>query len=315
MKGLVAVAGPTSVGKSQLALRLAIDFDGEIISADSRQVYRHMDIGTAKPSRNDQSLVGHHLIDVIDPDQTFSLAVYQRLSDEAIEKVRRRGKLPVLVGGSGLYVWSVLEGWRIPEVPPDGEFRRSLEARASMKGSCALYGELQEVDPVAAARIMPSNMRRIIRALEIYRALGRPASQVWEKRALSFPVLIIGLTTSREDLYLGIDGRVDDMMRMGLVDEVKALMARGYSFSLPSMSGIGYRQIGMFLQGKLDLHSAIQQIKYETHRFARRQYAWFHLDDSRINWFDVRAATQGVNELVRSFVDRIEANGENDEIH
>jgi tRNA dimethylallyltransferase len=298
MKCLVAVIGPTAVGKSQLALRLAKGFNGEIINADSRQVYRYMDIGTAKPSHDELSLIRHHLIDLINPDELFSLAIYQKLAFKAIEGIQKRHKLPFLVGGSGLYVWSVLEGWKIPPVAPDIEIRHSLEMRAKEEGTYTLYQELQKLDPVAATKIMPTNLRRIIRALEICQTTGQPVSQLWQKKLLPYPVLIIGLTMQRNNLYRRIDSRVDEMIKQGLIEEVKALMAKGYSLDLPSMSGIGYKQIGKFLQGKIDLTAAVEQMKNETHRLARHQYAWFHLDDARIHWFneydDIREEATGL---------------------
>jgi len=287
MKCLVAVIGPTAVGKSQLALHLARNFDAEIVNADSRQVYRHMDIGTAKPSRTELSLIRHHLIDIINPEEPFSLAIYQKIAFEAIENIQQRHKLPLLVGGSGLYIWSVIEGWQIPRVAPDAKFRHNLEARAQKEGGYTLYQELQKVDPIAATKIMPTNLRRIIRALEIYQTTGQHVSQLWKKQPPLYQVLIIGLTMHRDKLYRRIDSRVDEMIKQGLIEEVKGLMAKGYTQDLSSMSGIGYKQIGMFIQGKLDLPTAIQRIKNETHRFARHQYAWFHLNDDRIKWFDI----------------------------
>ena len=306
MKCLVAVVGPTAVGKSQLALHLAQDFDGEIVNADSRQVYRYMDIGTAKPSRAEMSLVRHNLIDIINPDESFSLAIYQKLAFEAIEDIQQQHKFPLLVGGSGLYVWSVVEGWKIPPVAPNAKLRHSLEMRAREKGGYALYQELQKLDQVAATKIMPTNLRRIIRALEICQTTGHPASQLWQKQSPPYPVFIIGLTMQRENLYRRIDSRVDEMIKHGLIDEVKGLIAKGYSLDLPSMSGIGYRQIGMFLQRELDLSTATQQIKHETHRFARHQYAWFHLDDTRIHWLDEYNNIQKrAADLVSAFLDSI----------
>lgn len=284
MKCLVAVIGPTAAGKSQLALPLAQNFHGEIVNADSRQVYRYMDIGTAKPSHDELSLIRHHLIDLINPDESFSLAIYQKLAFEAIEDIQRRHKLPLLVGGSGLYVWSVIEGWKIPPVPPNAEFRQGLEEKAKEKGGYALFQELQEIDPVAATRIMPGNLRRVIRALEICQKTGRPVSELWRKKPPLYPILIIGLTMQRENLYRRIDSRIDEMIKRGLVDEVKDLMAKGYSLDLPSMSGIGYKQIAMVIRGDIDLTTAIEQIKKETHRFARHQYAWFRPGDARIHW-------------------------------
>ena len=292
MNRLVAIVGPTGVGKSRLALHLAQTFNGEIVSADSRQVYRHMDIGTAKPTPRELSLVPHHLIDIVNPDENFSLSQYQQLAYEAIEDIQRRDKLALLVGGSGLYVWAVLEGWGIPEVPPDSELRHSLERKAVEVGKDKLYQELMKVDPVAAQRIDPRNVRRTIRALEVYRTTKTPSSQLQYKKAPLFDILIIGLTTDRAELYRRIDLRVDTMMKQGLVAEVKKLVAMGYDFNLPAMSGIGYKQIGMLLRDELTLASAIQQIKFETHRFARHQYGWFRLKDDRIKWFDTQGRVE-----------------------
>jgi tRNA dimethylallyltransferase len=287
MKCLIAIIGPTAVGKSELALHLTRDFPVEIVSADSRQVYRYMDIGTNKPTLAERVSVPYHLIDVVNPDEDFNLARYHQLATRAIKDIQQKGKLPLLVGGSGLYVWSVVEGWEIPQVPPNPKLRCELEARAKQKGSYALYEQLQQIDPLAATKIHPYNTRRIIRALEIYHMTGRLPSQLWRKEAPSFPILIIGLTAGRSELYSRIDRRVDKMMQKGLVREVEELVKMGYSFALPSMSSIGYKQVGQFLQGQLTLPEAIEKMKYETHRLARHQYAWFHFNDKRIHWFDV----------------------------
>ncbi len=297
MKSLVAIVGPTAVGKSELALHLAQYFPIEIISADSRQVYRYTDIGTNKPSPAERAAVPHLVIDVIDPDEDFSLAMYHQLAIAALKAIQQKGKLPLLVGGSGLYVWSLVEGWKIPQVPPDQKLRRQLEARAEQEDSQSLYRELQDIDPVAAAKINPANIRRIIRALEIYHATGQPPSQLQRKEAPAFPILVIGLTRKRSELYRKIDWRVDKMIQSGLVEEVEQLLKKSYSPSLPSMSGIGYKQIGQFLRGEMTLPEAIDKIKYETHRLARHQYAWFRLSDSRIRWFDV-SETEGKASIV-----------------
>jgi tRNA dimethylallyltransferase len=294
---VIAIVGPTAVGKSELALHLAQYFPLEIISADSRQVYRYMDIGTNKPSLAERASVPHHVIDVVEPDEDFSLAMYHQLAIEALKAIQQKGKLPLLVGGSGLYVWSLVEGWKIPQVPPDQKLRRQLEARAEQEDSQSLYRELQDIDPIAAAKINPSNIRRIIRALEIYHATGQPPSQLQCKELPGFSVLIIGLTQERSELYRKIDWRVDKMVQRGLVEEVEQLLKKGYSPSLPSMSGIGYKQIGQFLRGEMTLPEAIDKIKYETHRLARHQYAWFRLSDSRIRWFDV-SGTEGKASIV-----------------
>jgi tRNA dimethylallyltransferase len=284
---VIAIVGPTAVGKSDLALRLAQYFPLEIISADSRQVYRYMDIGTNKPNLAERALVAHHIVDILDPDEDFSLAMYHQLAIGALGATEKKGKLPLLVGGSGLYVWSLVEGWKMPEVPPDQELRRQLEDRAEHEGNGSLYRELQNIDPSAAEKIDPSNIRRIIRALEIYHSTGQPPSQLQRKEAPDFSILVIGLTQERSDLYGRIDWRVDEMIRRGLVEEVEQLLRKGYGPSLPSMSGIGYKQIGQFLRGEMTLLEATDKIKYETHRLVRHQYAWFRLNDNRIHWFDV----------------------------
>jgi tRNA dimethylallyltransferase len=288
MNRLVAVVGPTGVGKSRLALRLAKALGGEIVSADSRQVYRYMNIGTAKPTPQEQSSVPHHLIDILEPDEDFSLAQYQQLAYKAIEDINERHRLALLVGGSGLYVWSVLEGWKIPAVAPDPKFRRHLEAKAAGGGEEELYQELARLDPAAAQRIDPRNVRRTIRALEVHRSAQAPISKLQGKAAPLFNTVIIGLTAERPELYRRIDLRVDEMIKDGLVEEVKQLLDRGYDAGLPAMSGIGYKQITMFLKGELTLAEAVQQTKFETHRLARHQYSWFRLKDVRIGWFDIQ---------------------------
>ncbi len=287
MSHLVAIVGPTAIGKSQLAIRLARACNGEIVNADSRQVYRFMDIGTAKPSPKELSLAPHHLINIINPDEDFSLAHYHKLSSKVINDIQRRNKLAILVGGSGQYVWSVVEGWVIPPVPADLSFRHRLKERAANGGENGLYQELLKVDPMSAKGISPHNLRRIIRALEVYWSTGVPNSQLKQKKKPTFKIFIIGLTVDREKLYRRIDLRVDDMIGRGLVAELEKLLSLGYNLGLPSMSGIGYKQIGLFLKGKLTLTAAIEQIKFETHRFVRHQYTWFRLRDSRIKWLDI----------------------------
>jgi tRNA dimethylallyltransferase len=307
---VIAIVGPTAVGKSKLALQLAQHFSLEIISADSRQVYRYMDIGTNKPSLAEMASVPHHVIDVVDPDEDFGLATYHQLAFEALKAIQQKGKLPLLVGGSGLYVWSLIERWRIPEVPPDLEMRRRLESRAEQEDGQSLYRDLQNIDPAAAAKIDPRNTRRVVRALEIYYATGQPPSQLQRKEKPELPVMVVGLTQERSQLYRRIDERVDRMIRRGLVEEVEQLFQKGYNPSFPSMSGIGYRQISQFVRGEMTLPEAIDKIKHETHRLARHQYAWFRLSDSRIHWFDVSetkeeagvVALNKVSGLIKGFI-------------
>jgi tRNA dimethylallyltransferase len=299
---LVAIVGPTATGKSKLALHLAQIFNGEIVSADSRQVYRHMDIGTAKPDREDLDFITHHLINIINPDDNFSLAQYQELAYRTIEGIKENDKLALLVGGSGLYVWSLLEGWGIPQVPPDLRLRQALEVVAKDNKE-ELYQQLLAVDPVAGQRIDSRNTRRVIRALEVHNRTQTPFSQLQYKTAPSFDVLIIGLTMDRAELYHRIDVRVDNMIKNGFVEEVKKLISLGYDFDLPALSGIGYKHVAMFLRGELAFPAAIQQIKFETHRFVRHQYNWFQLNDDRIHWFDIQNGPgSAITEIVDKFV-------------
>ena len=300
MKPLVAIVGPTGTGKSQLAIHLAQTFNGEIVSADSRQVYRYMDIGTAKPTPDQLSQVPHHLINIVNPDEDFSQAQYQELAYRTINDIQQRNRLPLLVGGSGLYVCSVVEGWQIPKVPPDPGFRHSLEEKAVRLGEDELYYELKQVDPVAANRIDRHNVRRMIRALEVHRDDTAPFSQLQHKTAPPFITLIIGLTADRRELYRRVDLRVDQMIKAGLVEETQKLLDMGY---LPAMSSIGYKQTGMFLQGELTLEAAVQKIKSETHRLIRHQYNWFRLTDERIKWFDIQGNIEpGIQNLVAEFL-------------
>ena len=284
---VLAVVGPTAAGKSRLAVELAGALGGEIISADSRQVYRYMDIGTAKVSNRERGEVPHHLIDVVDPDEPFSLAQFRDLAQAAIRNVHTRGRVPIVVGGSGLYVRSLTDGLEVPAVPPDAEFRQQMFARAQAEGGDALHRELAAIDPAAAAGIDPRNVRRTIRALEVWRHTGERPSDV-QRKAVPPPyrVIKIGLTLDRSRLYATIDQRVDRMVEAGLVEEVEALHNRGYGWELTSMSGIGYRQIGGFLRGACSLNEAVVQTKFATHRFARQQSAWFRSNDAGIRWFE-----------------------------
>lgn len=268
---LIVVAGPTAVGKTTYAIELARRLDGEIVSADSRQIYRQMDIGTAKPTPQEQAAVRHHVIDVVDPDESFTLAEYQAAAYAAIDDIFSRGKQPLLVGGTGLYIRAVVEGLRLPPVPPNPDLRRELEAQ----DGAALYARLLELDPAAAARIDPRNVRRMIRALEVCLGTGRRFSELGQACPPAYPIEMTLLTMERKKLYARIDARVDGMIERGLVAETRRLAARGYGWELPSMSGLGYKQIGEYLRGEVSLEAAIANIKYATHGFVRRQYVWF----------------------------------------
>ena len=293
MNKLIAIIGPTGIGKTKLAIQLASRFDGEIINADSRQIYRHMDIGTAKPIGEELAAVPHHLVDIIEPDKEFSLAEYQQLTDKTIHDIQARGKIPFFVGGSGLYVWAVLEGWIVPKVAPDVYFRKELEKRAELGQGDDLYRELKQIDPSAAEKIDPHNIRRVIRALEVNKFADSTFSHLQKKQPPPFQTLIIGLTAERKELYPRADERVDNMLKQGFVDEVSKLLKMGYNLTLPSMSSIGYREIGQYLSGGMTLEEAVYKIKTGTHRFIRHQYAWFRLKDERIKWFDIEKVNQG----------------------
>ncbi len=277
---LIAIVGATATGKTALGIELARRLDGEILGADSRQVYRRMDIGTAKPSAEERAAAPHHLIDVVDPDEPFSLGRWLELAQGALADVWSRGKQPLLVGGTGQYVWALLEGWRVPRVPPREGLRAELAARPPED----LLSELRRVDPEAEAYIDPRNVRRVVRALEVYEATGQPFSHWRTREAPAFESLVIGISLAREDLYQRIDERVEAMIEAGLVDEVRRLLAMGYPRKLPSMSGIGYKEMCEYLSGERDLASAIKRTKTGTHGLARHQNSWFKRTDERIRW-------------------------------
>ncbi len=283
----VALVGPTAVGKSDLALRLAARLPLEIINADSRQVYRYMNVGTSKPTIADRAFVAHHVLDVVDPNEGFSLSDYLGHARQAINDVAHRGRIPLVVGGSGQYVWALIEDWQVPHVPPDGEFRQAMETYAAEHGHAALHERLSAIDSDAAGRIQSTNVRRVIRALELHRATGiRPSLLLMQRNASTANAVVIGLTMGRPALYARIDARIDTMVRHGFPDEVRSLLAMGYSPSLGSMSSIGYREMAGFVTGTTDLSTAMALLGRETRRLVRRQYSWFRLSDRRIIWLD-----------------------------
>lgn len=246
-----------------------------------------MDIGTDKPSQEERADVPHHLIDILDPGEDYSLALYQRDAYRAIADIQARGRVPILAGGTPLYVRAVLEGWQIPPAPPDPEFRARLERRAQTEGPERLHQELAQVDPAAAARIPPQNVRRVIRALEIYAVTGRPMTELEGRQPPPWRVLVLGLTLPRDELYRRIDERVERQIARGLVEEVRALLAAGVPPDAPALTALGYRQIVAHLRGECSLEEAIARIKSDTHRYARHQMTWLRrLPD--VHWFDPR---------------------------
>jgi tRNA dimethylallyltransferase len=272
---LLVIVGPTAVGKTALSIMLAQALGGEIVSADSRQVYRGMDIGTAKPSASERAAAPHHLIDVVDPDEEFSLARYQDLATEAIAQIAERGRLPLLVGGTGQYLAALLEGWQIPRVAPQPELRTALEHEAAQRGAAALHARLAQIDPAAAAGILPSNVRRVIRALEVHALTGRPISEQQQKQPPPYHTKTLWLTRPPAELYDRIDARVDAMLADGLEEEVRSLVERGYGWELPAMSGLGYREFQPYFADQATLEDSITRLKFDTHAFARRQPGWF----------------------------------------
>jgi len=297
---LVMIVGPTAVGKTNLAVRISGVIPCEVVSADSRQIYRGMDIGTAKPTQAEQAAVRHHLIDIVNPDQVLTLPLYVQLAEQAIADITQRNKLPLLVGGTGQYIRAIREGWIVPAVAPNYPLRAELYSIAEQQGPEVLHERLEKVDPQAAAHIDYRNIRRVVRALEVFQTLGEPISSLQSKHPPSYQMVIIGLTLPREKLYHKADLRIEQMLKNGLVDEVAGLVKQGYGFNLPAMSGLGYQQIGAFLRGEITLDEAVTLIKRGTRRFIRHQYNWFRLDDPEIKWLnadDIAQALAAVRHL------------------
>ncbi|PPD58950.1 tRNA (adenosine(37)-N6)-dimethylallyltransferase MiaA [Dehalogenimonas etheniformans] len=302
MNKLVAIVGPTGVGKSDLSIKLARLFNGEIVNADSRQLLKYLDIGTAKLSLEEQQGIPVHLVDITSPDKDFNLAEFQQLTYSTINEVQTRDRLPFLVGGSGLYVWTVLEGWQIPKVEPNKVLREMLENEAQTRGAEVLYGKLKELDPAAAAKINTNNVRRVIRALEIRMGNATDDSARAIKQPLPYRILVIGLTTDRKELYRRIDARVDKMLEKGLVEEVRSVLQMGYGADSAGLKSVGYKEVLGYLRGEMDLRETSERIKAETHRLVRHQYNWFNLKDNRIHWFDIGTEYfENVKQLITDF--------------
>lgn len=287
---LVVLVGPTAVGKTAAALELAQILSAEIVSADSRYLYRGLDIGTAKPAPTELARVRHHLIDVTTPDQPWSLSQYQVAAYRAIDDIRARGRLPLLVGGTGQYIRALTEGWQVPAGEPRGDLRVALERELEEAGLAALVERLRSLDPASAAAIDQRNPRRVIRALEVVLSTGQSFAMQRRKQAPPYPTHVLGLARPRNELYARIDARVDSMLAAGLVAEVQGLVAQGYGWELPAMSALGYRQIGAYLRGERSLAEAVSDIKRATRQFVRRQANWFKPHDSGIRWFKADAA-------------------------
>ena len=280
----MAIVGATGTGKSAVALELAQRLGGEIVNADSRQVYRGMDIGTAKPSLADRRKVRHHLFDVAEPADGYGLTLYQQQAKAALESIWARNTFAWLVGGTGQYVWGLLEAWQAPDVAPDPALRAELEAFAAEHGHEALADRLAAVDPLSAARIDHRNVRRVVRAIEVYEKSGRTMSEWQSKGTPDFEFLLFGADVPRDVLYPRVDRRVDAMFESGLVAEVEGLLAAGVPADCPAMSSIGYGECVRLLRGELSLAEAKERTKVATHRLIRSQDQWFRRDDRRITW-------------------------------
>src|SRR6266540_1502936 len=296
---LILIVGPTAVGKTELAIQLAERLNGEIVSADSRLFYRGMDIGTAKPTPEEMARVPHHLIDIADPDEILSLAIFQQKATEIIADIHTRNKLPFLVGGTGQYIRAVTEGWYPPEVKPDERLRSELEKLKDENDIYWLHERLKKLDPLAAEKIDPRNYRRTIRALEVILTTGKRFSEQRGQSESPYHFITIGLTRPRPELYERVDQRIDAMFANGFLEEVKTLLAKGYSPSLPTMSAIGYRECIRVVNGELNEVQAKAEIRRATRIFVRRQANWFKESDPNIKWFRVEA---GVVEEIEAYI-------------
>ena len=301
---LILIIGPTAVGKTELAIQLAERLNGEIISADSRLFYRGMDIGTAKPSREELARVPHYLIDIVNPDETLSLAVFQEKAKDLITDIHARGKLPFLVGGTGQYVRAVTEGWTPPEVTADERLRVVLEKMKDERGANWLHDRLAQLDTESAQKIDARNVRRTIRALEVILTTGRKFSEQRGQVESPYQLITIGLTRPRPELYQRVDERIDLMFANGLIDEVKGLLKKEYSPTLPSMSAIGYRECVSVVNGLLTEEQAKVEMRRVTRIFVRRQANWFKESDPNIMWFRVKdGVIEEIEKYIRHLID------------
>ena len=291
---VLIILGPTAVGKSKLAIELAKRLDGEIISADSMQVYFGMDIGTAKPSKEELEEVPHHLINIIPPDKNWSVSDFVSNAKSMIEDIIKKGKLPIVVGGTGLYLNALIEGYAFPMIKANKEVRERLEGEAKAYGSLHLYEKLKKVDPDAAEKIHYNDLKRMIRALEVYELTGKPMSkmQAKDEESLPYELVIVGLDMDRKKLYEKIEERVDQMLKSGLIAEVQGLIKEGYDKKLTSMQAIGYKEVAEHLHGKYTLDELINILKQNTRNFAKRQMTWFRRFKN-VNWFDVEKMSIG----------------------
>lgn len=288
MEKVIVIAGPTASGKTGLAVEFALKCNGEIVSADSMQIYRGMDIGTAKPTMEERKGIPHHMLDVVDPDEEFSVAQFQQMAKVCIKDILRRGKVPIVAGGTGLYINSLVYNITFSETIADWDYREHLQKIALEQGPLVLHEMLQRVDPKSAGRIHPNNVKRVIRALEVFETTGKPISEHQEesrKIKPEYDYRIFGLEVDRDILYRRIEKRTDQMIENGLYEEVEGLLKKGYSPDLVSLQGIGYKEIIMCIQGKCSLDEAIYNIKLGTKHLAKRQMTWFRKTEG-LRWIN-----------------------------
>ena len=297
---LIAIVGPTAAGKTELAMRLSEHIPAEVIGADSRQVYRYMDIGTAKPSAEVRSMVPHHLVDIINPDDEFSLSEYISCVKQANRIAKTNERVPILVGGTGQYVMATLEGWTVPGIAPDSDLRSRLEDDLAASGLEHLLDELRNLDVVALESVDRKNPRRVIRAIERARSGHRWGEQPTRIRP-QFEATVVGISGERAELHARADRRFDRMMETGFLDEVQWLLESGYGPGLPAMSGIGYSELADHILNGTDLQLSVQRAKFRTHRYIRQQSNWFKASDERITWFNLAGIDNAVDFVRATF--------------
>lgn len=305
MEKVVIIVGPTSVGKTELSLILAEKLNGEIVSADSRQIFRFMDIGTDKPSADIQETIPHYMIDVANPDEYYSAGKYSREARKAIETIISKGRLPIVAGGAGLYIRALTDGI-FPEVKKDYNLKTELRKKAESEGIEHLYNYLKEIDPETASRLSTTDTQRIIRAVEVFKVEGKPLSDLMKTKALPFEYtpVYIGLSRERPKLYRRIEKRVDSMIERGFVDEVKKLREMGYHGNLDSMRAVGYRELNQYLEGEITLDHAINLIKQKSRNYAKRQITWFKKNE-KIRWFNIKN-NEKMEDIVKNIIKTID---------
>ncbi|MBP1925327.1 tRNA dimethylallyltransferase [Sedimentibacter acidaminivorans] len=286
---IIVIVGPTAVGKTYVSVELAKKFNTEILSADSMQIYKEMDIGTAKVTEDEKQGVKHHMIDIINPDETFSVSDFKSMSENIIDNILLENKIPIIVGGSGLYVNSLIYDLDFGNAKSDAKIRDYYNSLYNEHGEDYLYEMLKKVDPESAEKIHKNNVKRVMRALEVYKITGEKFSELntdIRKHSKKYDCILVGLNMDRKILYDRINRRVEKMISDGLVDEVRTLMNKGYDKNLVSMQGIGYKEIIEYIDGKINLEDAVNILKRNTRRFAKRQFTWF-LKDSNVKWFEI----------------------------